>query len=1011
MSRGWREFRIFSVAFLLIAVALIGILTPQASAERTFPGIQGTVTDDQGNPLSGVGVRIGTMDNSYFNGTWSNETGYYLVNVSGPNVYRMGFVKDGFFEYAFPVMIPENQLYTIDVSLDPMPAESERVEGTVTYDNGAPAAGYRVTLLYEEGSDRYEYMAMTDVSGAFGWDVFPGDFDLTVIGDGLPLISEEVHVGLGDGTLTYDLVLPNLPPKDAVIKGFITNGTSPVEGAMVGVMDPTNQIFNVTFSDGSGYFEVGFWEGFHYLICMAEGYEGYFRGINVEGASTLWVNVTLVLEEFTLSGTVKGPDGNAVEGVSVQYLQRYVFPESNTDQTDGAGHFSIDIAAGDGFLMVTDENPFETGRYDVYFEEYKDISDDIDVNIDLTANDVITGVMELQFDTWSDFSTATGMKLPINNSRAGRAMVDLMMGNGDLTISESEAELWEQMMTGDDSDITEGPFGNMTENNFTIDGKSFLLEGGSLDFNFNNITGPVASDSQIELRVTSSYEVIGLVAEGFMHELSFNFTYSDTNEEMEMHLTAPGGWRHTGTSETSLDFRSDVNKVELIAGSDPDPEDDMDFEWVTLTFHEDTFTAVIDPVGPIEEGVEVNLTLNLTDNLPDNQYGVAWKIDDEPAGSGPETYLIHSFPDNGSYDISVEVNDSYGRTTSYEMTADVGNVVPMVSLEIVGGTNRTFKEGDTIELLMNASDVEMDALVLEWGVKGEFGPEMNFTEENRTVSRTLGDDGSYSFQVRVTDDDNATDIASVTIEVKNVAPTFEHSVLEEGIEGDMDVVQGENVTIKITDIFDPSQEDTVTIDWTIPDDGVSTYIFDHDAALSIIFIETGSYSITVNVSDEDGGFSLLTLTFDVEENYTFDQDGDGLPKWWEDLHSLSDENPDDALTDLDSDELNNLEEFELGTDPRNPDTDGDNVPDKWDGYPLDETKYEKDSDNDGHYDWDEVQAGTDPFDSKDYPGKKKSSDETVWLWVVLIVVGLLLLVGVVVVWTSRSSRKGMEYEE
>ncbi|MGA1793616.1 MAG: carboxypeptidase regulatory-like domain-containing protein [Thermoplasmatota archaeon] len=1011
MSRGWREFKIFFTALLLTTMALFGMMTPTASAERTFPGIQGTVTDDHGAPLSGAGVRIGTMDHSYFNGTWTNETGYYLVNVSSPNVYRMGFVKDGFFEYAFPVNIPENQLYTIDVSLDPMPAESERVEGTLTHHNGAPAVGYRVTLLYEEMSNRHEYMAMTDSSGAFGWDVFPGDFELTVIGDGLPLLTEEVHVELGDGTLTYDLVLPDLPPKDVVIKGYISDGSSFLEGVMVGIMDPTNEIFNVTFSDPSGYFEVGFWAGFHYLICMAQGYEGYFRGLDVKGASTLWVNATLVLEEFTISGTVKGPDGNPVEGISVQYLQRYVFPESNSAKTDGTGHFSIDIAAGDGFLMVVDENPFETGRFDVYFEEYKDVSDDISIDIDLTANDVMTGTMELQFDNWSGFNTKTSMKLPLNNSRAGRAMVDLMMGDGDLVISEGEAELWEEMITGDDSDIAEGPFGNMTENNFTVDGKPFLLKDDSLEFGFHNVTGAVASDSKFELRVSGSYEVIGEVAGGSMHEVSFNFTYSDQTEEMEMHMTAPGGWRHTGTSETSLELSSNVNKVELIGGSDPDPEDEIDFEWITLTFHDDTFTAVMDPVGPVDEGVETNLTLNVTDHLPDNEYEFVWSVDDEQVGTGSSPYLVYAFPDNGSYQLSVMANDSYGRSTGYEMTVDVDNVVPLVTIEIVGGTNRTFLEGDEVELLMNASDVEMDALFLEWGVNGEFGPELNFTEENRTMSKTLIDDGSLSFQVRVTDDDNATDIASVTIVVDNVAPTFVHSIFEEGIEGDQDVVQGENITIKITDLFDPSPEDTIDIDWTIPDDGVDTYLFDEGASLSIMFIEIGSYDITVNVSDEDGGFTLLKLAFEVGENYTFDQDGDGIPKWWEDKHNLSDTNKDDASMDLDSDGLTNLEEFELGTDPRNPDTDGDNVPDNWDGYPIDDSRYDKDSDNDGHYDWDEVQAGTDPFDEEDYPGKKGSSDNTIWLWIVLIVVGLLLAIGVLVIWASRSAGKGMEYEE
>jgi hypothetical protein len=116
--------------------------------------------------------------------------------------------------------------------------------------------------------------------------------------------------------------------------------------------------------------------------------------------------------------------------------------------------------------------------------------------------------------------------------------------------------------------------------------------------------------------------------------------------------------------------------------------------------------------------------------------------------------------------------------------------------------------------------------------------------------------------------------------------------------------------------------------------------------------------------------------------------------------------------DLDSDDLTNLQEFDLGTDPRDSDSDNDGVPDNWDGYPLDDARYARDSDGDGHYDWDEVQAKTDPFDKDDFPGKKESDgNKNLLLWIVLIIVGLIIAIGVVVIWASRSSQRTIEYEE
>ncbi|MGA1873896.1 MAG: carboxypeptidase regulatory-like domain-containing protein, partial [Thermoplasmatota archaeon] len=687
MPRGWREFNVLYITFLLAGAAMFGFLIPGSFAERTFPGVQGTVTDGSGSPLENVGVRIGTMDHSYFNGTWTNGTGYYLVNVSAPGHYRMGFVMDGYFEYAFPIMLPENQVYTVDVAMNRMPPETERVEGTLEHPNGAPAVGYRVELLYEEGRDRYVYEAWTDPSGRFGWNVFPGDFDLNVYKEGLALISEEVRVEQGSGTLTYDLVLPDLPPKDAVIKGYVKDDSGPVKDAMVGMMDSVNEIFNVTMSNETGYFELGFWAGFHYLISFTQGYEGYFRGLDVRGASTTWANITLMEEEFTISGTVRGPDGSPVEGIAVQYLQRFVFPETNSDKTDGSGHFSIDITGGDGYLLVVEDNPFETGEFDVYFKEYLNVSDNIVASIDLTSGDRMIGTLNVDLSSWSAFSSESRMQLPVNNSKAGRAMVDLMMGDGDLVISEGEAQMWKDIITGEGSEMREGPFGNITDRNFTIDNAAFVLDEDSVELDFINVTGPIASENPFELRQSSSYTLEGEVGPGVMHEISFNFTYGEGNEEMGMHLKVPDGWRHTGTSQTNLDIISFVNRLELIGAEDPDPEDDIDHEWVTLTFHDDTFEVVIDPVEPASEGEEVNFTANLTDHLPENVHEFTWTIDGTVEGQGDESFLTYAFPDNGTYDIAVDVNDSRGRHTRYEMTYDVGNSPPRVHLEYLGMSN------------------------------------------------------------------------------------------------------------------------------------------------------------------------------------------------------------------------------------------------------------------------------------------------------------------------------------
>ncbi|MFQ6061383.1 MAG: Ig-like domain-containing protein, partial [Thermoplasmata archaeon] len=72
-----------------------------------------------------------------------------------------------------------------------------------------------------------------------------------------------------------------------------------------------------------------------------------------------------------------------------------------------------------------------------------------------------------------------------------------------------------------------------------------------------------------------------------------------------------------------------------------------------------------------------------------------------------------------------------------------------------------------------------------------------------------------------------------------------------------------------------------------------------------------------------------------------DDDDDGLPDSWEEANGLNRTNPSDSLEDTDNDGLTNVQEFEEGTDPQDPDTDGDGVKDGDDLYPTDSSKWKR----------------------------------------------------------------------
>lgn len=78
-----------------------------------------------------------------------------------------------------------------------------------------------------------------------------------------------------------------------------------------------------------------------------------------------------------------------------------------------------------------------------------------------------------------------------------------------------------------------------------------------------------------------------------------------------------------------------------------------------------------------------------------------------------------------------------------------------------------------------------------------------------------------------------------------------------------------------------------------------------------------------------GGTSGSSVQVNPPPKPNNDKDGDQMADDWERAHGLNPNNADDAGQDPDKDGLTNLEEYQINTDPHNPDTDMDGIPDGW----------------------------------------------------------------------------------
>jgi hypothetical protein len=177
--------------------------------------------------------------------------------------------------------------------------------------------------------------------------------------------------------------------------------------------------------------------------------------------------------------------------------------------------------------------------------------------------------------------------------------------------------------------------------------------------------------------------------------------------------------------------------------------------------------------------------------------------------------------------------------------------------------------------------------------------------------------------------------------------------------------QAVQLTVTATYPTGPSQDvtnSTTGTAYTISNTAIAT--------ISPNGLVTAVRSGTVVVQAINEGRSAVS-SFNVAFTGGVDTDGDGIPDDAELRLGLNPNDPTDALLDLDHDGLNNLQEYLLGTDIRNPDTDGDGINDGDEvnatglactstGQCFHTNPLLPDTDGDGIWDLTEIQTGSDP---------------------------------------------------
>lgn len=199
-------------------------------------------------------------------------------------------------------------------------------------------------------------------------------------------------------------------------------------------------------------------------------------------------------------------------------------------------------------------------------------------------------------------------------------------------------------------------------------------------------------------------------------------------------------------------------------------------------------------------------------------------------------------------------------------------------------------------------------------------------------------------------DDPDQDLLTNVDEWRNQTDPFNPDTDGDGVPDGQEVQEGTNPHSQDSDEdgMEDSWESAHGLDPLAPEDAQMDP--DQDGLVNLREFELGTDPQNRD-TDQDGLFDLEEVESPLVNTNPLlrDTDADGIPDGWEIQYfpDLDPTNPEDGGADLDGDQLINRMEYQLQTDIRNPDTDGDGLGDYMEHYVLNTDPLNPDTDFDG----------------------------------------------------------------
>jgi PKD repeat protein len=281
------------------------------------------------------------------------------------------------------------------------------------------------------------------------------------------------------------------------------------------------------------------------------------------------------------------------------------------------------------------------------------------------------------------------------------------------------------------------------------------------------------------------------------------------------------------------------------------------------------FTATLKVAG-LPSGWSVSASPTVL-NFSAGQNTQSWTITIQvPAGtsSGSYSFNVKADPPQGS-----GVGEGSGTNVTVNVSAPTPTPtptpVPNQAPAVTAPDDQTANEGE--EKTFNLGSFTDDSLgpwqiTVDWGDGSAESFSTSATGDIPSRSHTYDDNGVYTVTVTVTDNEGASGSASFSITVNNVPPTV--SIVS--LDGTVDCRKEARLTFSFSDPGVNDSPWSIEIDWG---DGNTTRSSPQPKlhrTVTHVYTLPGTYTVTVKVTDKDGGVGEANGSITVEQVYAVD---------------------------------------------------------------------------------------------------------------------------------------------